>query len=68
MCVYKHELMISLTGDHAMCLKEGRKAMWECLEGERKVTDILIIYISNINMKKTFWYDYSTCLLPGMTK
>lgn len=35
-CVYKHELMISLTGDHAMCLKEGRKAMWECLEGEKE--------------------------------
>lgn len=33
--VYMSDLIIHLKGDHAMNLKEGRKGMWECLEGEK---------------------------------
>lgn len=47
--VYKHELMISLKEDHLMTLKESR---WICVSvwrEKRKVTDILIIYISKFS-------------------
>lgn len=68
--VYKHELMISLKEDHLMTLKESR---WICVSvwrEKRKVTDILIIYISKfseedilLQLQHMFanWHDQMNC-------
>lgn len=68
--VYKHELMISLKENHLMTLKESR---WICVSvwrEKRKVTDILIIYISKFSEEEILlqlqhmfanWPDQMNC-------
>lgn len=53
-CVYKYELMISLKEDQAMSLKEGRRVCVSVWREKRKMTDILIIYISKFSEEDIF--------------